>query len=359
MTRIATVLTGFVLACASSCTEPAREAGNAAGNEPGSEALAEVTSDLRVSDWSNPVSVANAFYGAAVATLNGTTFLVRSGDGSCSLDDDTDLFWQKLTPAGWTAPTRIPGQGASRRVSLAAFNGFLYMVHNGSSDGSATWMSRFDPSTETWSTNFQIPYPSFAGPPAIIAFGRRLILIGTTSTFQMWVASMNTGEVFTTAVAMTGHLSASRPSAEVYSGKLYVAHRLGQTGDIGYTVFDGTTWTADQRIPAGPLGATIRGVEPSIAAVNGFLHLVHLRPSDASIWWTYFDTCTWAAEVSIGTQVSSLGPALAQGGPGLVLTATHDLTCAGNDGRNVLVSQFTAPPPPITPPSGCQVIGGF
>lgn len=352
------VLLGLSLSCA---------AAGCADLLPDSESLAGTSSDLQVSSWSSLGELDHeAWLGAQVATINGTTILVRSGtclSPPCDGGIGNFLYWSKLTPTGWTTAQEIPSQSSSRKVSLAAFDGGLYMVHTGDAPGSTeTWISRFDPTTETWSTNYLIPYPSLAGPPAITAFRDRLWFVGATpGTFQMWTATMSAGEIFSVSAPIARHFSASRPSAAVYGDRLVVGHRAGQTGTIAVTAFDGRTWTADQPIPAGPLGEAIRGTVPALASVNGFLHLVHTTPESSYVRWTYFDGCRWSAEVSIGTITSttglSIGPSLTQGGRGLVLETESDSTdIFGITSYFVETYQFTAPPPPLTPPDGCGVI---
>lgn len=300
------------------------------------EPEAEVASDLAVSNWQPGIGLPSSWRGAQVATLNGVSYAVYTGEcggRGCFPDTDTTgLRWSATNASGtWVYKGTIPGQASNSKVSLAAFNGFLYMVHTGGSDSSATWISRLDPATEQWSSNYQIPYASFAGPPAIAAYNNLLYFIGTRPfPYDMWYATMNTGEGFSAQVAIPGHDSASRPSAAAFKGKLYIAHRWGQTGDVVYGTFDGSAWSNALHIPDGTGGA-LRGLDPVIAADNGTLHLVHTRPEGTPyVWWSYTDGCTWAGtEVTIDTQQSALPPSLTQGGPGLYMVAaarSSDLT---------------------------------
>jgi len=331
---------------------------------PEEESVGEAESELSVSQWSTPTATANAYRSGQIATLNGSTFMVSSGEcgaWSCGDSDEAnDLYWSRFTsfaPVARTSGIRIPNQGSARKSSVAAFNGFLYMVHAGVSDESQTWITRFDPATEQWSPNFQVPYIRFVGPPAIVAYNNRLYFIGTTPSFAMWVASMSTAEVFTTATTIPGHTSASRPSAAVYNGVIYVAHRNGQTGDIVTGTFDGAHWTGPTAVPAGTNGATIRGVDPVLATRNNFLHLVHRRPESNYVWWTYFDGCSWPAEITINNLQSTYDPSLTTGGPGLVLTTTSDNTWNGIiESRKIFISTYNQPVPRFPPPP-CSVIG--
>jgi hypothetical protein len=314
-----------------------------------------------VSSWSGYTQAPQDTWQATqVATLNGITYGVTAGNcGSWDCwpeGDTTQLRWTQLTSSGWTNTTDIPNQSTNSKVSLAAFNGYLYMVHTGGSDSSATWISKFNPATQSWSANYQVSYPSFAGPPALVVYNNLLYFIGTSDyPYSMWYATMNAGESFSPLTWIPGHDGASRPSAAVLFGKLYFAHRWGQTGDIVYGTFDGSTWTGATHIGGGNGGGVLQGIEPVLASDAGVLHLLHRRLSDNYVWWTYFDGCKWAgAEVTVSS--SSLEPSVTQGGPGLVLATDPEFDdLFGLTSYHVDASYYTRPfsrIPPIVPTCG-------
>ena len=304
--------------------------------------LGEAGSELSVADWSAPVLLAPGVgvgaSGAAPATLNGTTIAVSSGGSS----------WAKRIGAGsWTAPAHISSAYAysTQRLSVAGFGAFIYMFRVLTDH--RVYMTRFDPSTETWSQTTQLPYVSLA-TPAVAVFQNQLWLFGNSpDTYQMWSATMTDRELFSQAVFIDGKYTSEPASAAVFMNRLYLAHRQLATDNIIYARFDGTTWTPNQFIFAGVNGSAIIGTEPVIGAVNGFLHILYRGTSNASVMWSYFDTCEWSPEVSIG-QTTSVNYGLAPGGPGLVLT-TRSSGSAG------YVSEYTAPPGPRLPPN-CSVI---
>ncbi len=328
------------------------------------EEVDEASSELLVSDWSSlPEPSVDSLYDAqdpAVATLNGTQFIV--------FRIDTDMYWKKRTAAGWTDRVQIPGQYTQDRPSLAAFNGFLYMVHAGETNRANVYMSRFDPATETWSQETLLSYAGFNGPPAIAAFDNKLFFVGAlkpkaSNTYPMWVGTMSTSELFTPSQFLgAGHEAATQPSLGVYGSKLFVAHRNGATGGIVYSSHNqgaaAATWTAPLPIFAGPSGAGIAGIDPSIASVNGYLHLVHTRPGTKNVWWTYFNSCTWSPEVTLGTLTTEPTdfPSLTAGGAGLVLLTTGpvDTKIIVNwTAYGMKASEYHAPPAPIVaPPCG-------
>lgn len=305
---------------------------SAAQAAPAPSATSEATSALTFGGW-NAVNQTykDTWHAAQVASLNGVTYVVSVGNcGSWDCypfaTDTTQLRWWKIVNGVATGGGDIPNQSANSKVSLAAFNGYLYMLHTGSDNSSATYLSRFNPTTETWTTNRSIGFTSFGGPPAIAAYNNKLYLIGISDyPYGMWYATMDVYENFTAQRAIPGHDSASRPSATVAFNKLWFAHRWGQTGDIVYGTFDGSTWSGANHIYGGVNNGPIQGLEPVIASDGAVLRLVHRRPNDTYLWTQSYDGCRWAAtETSLGTQQSSLEPSLASGGPGLVLVSERD-----------------------------------
>jgi hypothetical protein len=327
--------------------------------------VAEATSALSVANWGGNMSMPDSWRGTQVASLNGVTYAVSvgtCGNWDCwPYQDENSLNWAVLGPYGWGSKGSIPNQSTNTKVNLAAFNGYLYMVHTGSDNGSQTWISRMDPATQQWSANYQIPYTSFDGPPAIVAYNNLLYFIGTgTYPYAMWYATMTANESFSGQIAIPGHDAASHASAAVLNGKLYFAHRWGQTADIVYGSFNGSVWATAKHIPGGDAGGTLRGLEPAIAVENGLLHLVHLRTEGAPyVWWTTFNGCDWAgAEVTLNTTQSAKGPSLTQSGNGLqVVTAAGSSGAFGIEEYTMTSRAYTRPFsrfPPINVP--CDII---
>jgi hypothetical protein len=340
----------------------------------GDEAVGETASALSVSSWASFLNgMAFSWRGTQIATLNGVTYGVNAG--SCGqwdcwpYQDENSLTWEVLGSNGlWTQLGTIPNESANTKVSLAAFNGYLYMVHTGSDDNTQTWISRMDPATRTWTPDYQVSLPTFGGTPAIVAFNGLLYFIGTSDyPYSMWYATMTPGEVISGPQPIPHHDSASRPSAAVLNGTLYFAHRWGSTADIVYGTFDGTAsptaWSDARHIPGGDAGGTLRGLEPAIAVDNNILHLVHLRTEGTNyVWWTYFDGCNWAGtEVTIASKHSDQPPSLTQSSTGLQLTtAIGDAGGFGVEEYSISSSAYTRPftrIPPVFPGCGPIVIG--
>lgn len=298
----------------------------------------ETESDLLVSSWSAPSTFSSDATNGQIATISGRTIMVHTGPG-------TQLRWRERTASGgWTSPVTISGQSTSAKVSLAPFNGFLYMIRTAPSS-TQLHVSRFNPSTSQWTASFQIPHTSFGGPPALAAMHSRLHLIGVNPGDKMlWHATMTVAEAFSAAAPMPGHYSNSRVAAAYANCKVYIAHRGGSTSSVVFNSFDGASWTYDQTVPG------LTAYEVAIAERGGYLHLVARDASGTAtvpVWWTYFDGAGWPTPVTIPGASTSYPPSLATGGPGLVASFA---TYHGPTGSTIGASASYTLAPPAWPP---------
>jgi hypothetical protein len=309
--------------------------------------LDETTSELSTSNWSPPSNIGqHGWYGGSMATLNGTTYMVHSG-----IETFSNLWWTKLVNGQWTANRQVTGQSSSRRTKLAAYNGTLYLFHSGNSTPNDVWVSRFNPSNETWNTNFKLSFQS-KGAPAIASYNGLLYIVGVNpSTNQLFMSTMNAFEQFTAPVAMGGHYSSTPVSLAVHNSRLYMTHRAGTTTGIVVNYFNGSTWQPDLYINQ-------NGNEPSIASHDGFLHLVYNAGN--RVTWTYAtDGASFSAPVTIGSLTSAQEPVIVKGGSGLVLLTVSHMRSAGCSllcypaEAPLVTSQYTSPTlPPIDLPPG-------
>jgi hypothetical protein len=311
---------------------------------------------VTASDWSAPTRVGadqDGWLSGDMATLNGTTIMVHSGESRWNYDS---LWWTKLTPSGWTNDVQIPNQKSARRVSLVAFNGWIYMFHSGLSSPHEIWMSRFNPTTEQWSTNIRLGVTS-DGPPAVASFRGALQLVGIRpNTRELFQFSMSTGEVFTQPVNIgslkaesltdNGHLTgALQVSLATFNNRLVMARRTPT--EIVTNSFDGSAWSADS-------GTGITAHQVSLAALAGRLHYVYVPSSIARDWveyqgnvyqnvyWGFFDGTTWTLPVTIGTQKSTVTPRIAPIGTsktaGLAMITTGYTNTSFDDYRPLYTS---------------------
>lgn len=340
------------------------------GLDESDETFGETTSDLSVTSWAtfDDGLADDIGYPPASVLFGGKDYYVYTNDnGSPFPGVSHDLYWHRCDGTSCTGRKRITGQQTSDRVSLAAFNGYIYMVHTGESDGSALWFSRFDPATEQWSTNVKLTQTTIDGPPALAAFNNQLYMVGTSeatvtrrgvtiTTYPMWYVSMNAAEVFSTTRSV-GRESASRPSLAAFYGKLYLAHQYGATGGIAMNTLQpsGTSWTADQVLTSGT--TPLYGYDVQIAEANGFLHLVHSSYSNNYTYWMYFDGCAWAPVLTIDARQTTTRLSMATSRVGVEVARLHDYGLWPYTANAWISSKFTAPPAPVTVPL-CQPTAG-
>jgi hypothetical protein len=335
------------------------------------ETLDETTSELSAANWTT-AGLADRDLGSppAMAMLDGHEYYVYTWDEGGSVNpwsDIHELYWKQCSATTCTSAKRIPGQLSMGRVNLAAFNGRIYMVHQGDEDSKAVWFSSLNPATGQWTDNIKLSFETFGGSPALAAFNNRLYMVGskaqdvprrggTVRTYPLWYASMGANETWS-ATSWIASESASPPSIAVLGSTLYLAHRNGQTADIVIqTMPTGGAWSTPARIPAGPSNSNIQGDDVQLAAVNGYLHLVHHRFNDNYTYWTYNRGCDpWAPEVTVDSFTSSSRTSLATGLNGLVLNRLIDTALWPYTTLNWYKSRYLAPPAPITLPK----CGGF
>jgi hypothetical protein len=312
---------------------------------------------LSVSNWSPPQYTSQSYRSAQVANLSGITYKVESG--RCGVwtcgdsGESNELWWSKMNSDGtWTAKQRIAGQYSGYKTSLAPFNGYLYMVHSGYGSGATNvWLTRFNPTTQTWSTSIQLSYRSKGGPPAIAAFNGRLYFAGVDpTTDQVWAANMTTGEIFSASQPLGTDISTSRVSLAVLPGtktqaaRLYVAHRHGISTNVVVASFNGTSWAPWQYVFAGPNGEALQSNEPVIAGYNGYLHMAFKRPDSNYVWWTYFNGASWPTAITINNLTTTYDPSIGNTTNGVsVITTTNDNWNGVTESRNVYMSTYTSP----------------
>ena len=334
------------------------------------ESLGETTSDLSSSSWTSVADLGGGLsYPPAIAMLNGVEYHVFAYDDSPLPGPlSHELYWDSCDATTCSGTHRIPGQLSMDRVSLAAFNGRIYMVHQGDTDSKQVWFTSLNPATGQWTTNVELPFTTLGGSPALAAFNNQLYIVGShevpifrggkmIKTYPLWYATMAANEQWS-AMRPIASESASPPSLAVLGNTLYLAHRNGATGDIAIqSLFVNGGWSAPARIPAGPSNSYIQGDDVQLAAVNGYLHLVHHRFSGNLTYWTYNRGCdAWAPEVSVDAFSSSSESTLATVQKGLVLTRLVHTGLWPYTINHEFRNLFIAPPAPLTLPNcGAQI----
>jgi hypothetical protein len=199
--------------------------------------------------------------------------------------------------SAWTSPTAIPSAKTQGAPALEAFNGLLYAAWSGDSSPSHIWYSAFN---------------------------------GASWTPQKTIPSALTIEID----------QASHIAMAVYNGDLYVTYagRSGPAHYVWYTAFNGTTWTAQSKVPS----AFTNGDGLGLAPYGGKLYLAYQGQSGKRDWYAAFNGTTWTASAPIpGAVVDTNGAALTAYGSDLFAswgTSTGDPTYAAFNG-----SAWTSP----------------
>jgi hypothetical protein len=223
------------------------------------------------------------------------------------------------------------------QAQLAAFNGYLYMVHTGDHD-SSVWMSRFNTASWSWDHDFLLPYQS-AYSPSIVSFNGALYIIGTTpGAGQVWQATMSTSEVFSapsnlpglTAFSGVPSLAVHCPGSFCFQPTLYMAYKsnISELTMSGLQVPIGRrggtpTWWTPWVVTNTDGSHKKTSVPPALVSYGGNLHLVYtsLATSDR-IMWTYYDGANWSTDVSIAGQLMWTRASLAARSERLVMVHT-------------------------------------
>jgi hypothetical protein len=290
---------------------------------------------LSAFQWNGATAVGQTAYsGGALGALNGTTYMVRGGRNCLACNE---LWWSSLrSDRTWTTPVRL-ARSAYGRPTLAAFNGYLYMLHSWSSDPSSgwwtdVWLARFNPTTQTWSPSILLPFKSLHAP-AMAEYGGKLYITGSQpQTKKVWVATMDASEQFTAAEPLGWDVAMWAPALAVHEGRLFLAYvEAEQThaGEIRYRSFDGVAWAPKQGVSGGINGEPQR-YQPVLASYGGYLHMLHPE-RDNLIRWTYFRDGAWSPMVSLPGHTYGQKPALVAGGQGLVAVANASLASTTTD----------------------------
>lgn len=279
-----------------------------------SDTISSTGAALAIAGWKPDSEIPDRFLLAqesylppAMAAINGTAYLVHSNGASKNtttgqLNANYDLYWTKKIGGDWRLPDRIGNQSSYFPPTLAAFNGYLYMLHtSGSGDVRQVWYARFDPRTETWTGDSQIYGYRSEGTPGIVASGGRLLIVGVNpSDKKLWQATMDTSERFSTPQPLAYMYSSSPPSLTDFGGRIYMVHMAGTTNAMVYNSWNGTSWGADVTVTNDVGGsAQTSSVPPVIAAYGSYIHMVYRDAGSDQILWTYFDGARWSRRVTL------------------------------------------------------------
>lgn len=300
-------------------------------------------------------------HAAAGMRIQALLFVVAAS-GCAISDEDTRLGSTEgaLSVWQWTDDVQIPSQSSQYQPGLAYYGGRLHMVHNGSSNPSELWWSRWNGSS--WTTNVKLTHTATGGP-ALAVFDGELVMIYRAAGQNRLLMSRSRGTSWSSPVTAGTSLGSSQlraePAVAVHQGNLYAAYCKG----IGVQIdrYDGASWTsAGFLAPPSALGCehveiaslpdsgrlhvvySVGHLQPypgtylyevtsatgtswtapaymhqssekeiSIVTCDGITHMVHGgNATPREIWWAFRDHGAWTEDVTVPNQASEGGSAL-------------------------------------------------
>ena len=285
------------------------------------ENVGQTSADLSIYQWSADYAAGDSHSddNASIATFNANglelTFMVHTGADS----GKNMYFAYSKDGATWGSDQQIPNMYTSSTPHMAAFNGYLYMIHQGADDPGSVWMSRFNTSTWSWGQDYQLPYRSW-GTPSLASYNGALYIVGNTaSSGQVWQATMSATEVYSPASNIPGvtsltdapSLAVHCPGGFCYPATLYMAYRTTsfEVGMSGLQVPLGRrgtpttpTWWTPWVVVNTDGTHKQTGATPALASYGGNLHLIDTPLVGDYIEWSYYDGSSWSLDVNIRSQ---------------------------------------------------------
>ena len=245
------------------------------------------------------------------ASGNGNLWFGQSRDGGTSWSTATNLS------------AAVPALASSSTASLALFNNKLYLGFLNGSDQLA--LSSWDPASGTptlWSTPTVLSEgtsnPTSNLSPALIANGDALSVVwvhgdgtsqtlqGASSTTPDLAVSSGAGPAFDWA-PVAGATSPDTPALASSGSTVYMARR-GSDNRLYWTASSdgGQSWGSWQPLPSGMTSNDA----PSLAVVNGSLHLIYLGAANQELnitQLTHAATNTWSPQTVVSDQSAKQG----------------------------------------------------
>jgi hypothetical protein len=231
--------------------------------------------------------------GPALATYNGVLYCVYKGSQSDNGGDDPTIYYTYSSDGiTWSAPQTLHQSGnvseTSASPALAVYtasNGTaqLYCVYKDSS-GSNLWYTSYNSTTQQW-----VADQKFNQPP----------------TYKTNSSLTSTGPALAAYTTPGG------------SALLVCVYKSNSGDDIYYTSFDGTAWSADQKLnlPATyKTNSSLTDNSPALATytTGGVTNLYCVYKDDSSdnLWCTVYDGSGWSPDIQFSASETNAGPAL-------------------------------------------------
>jgi hypothetical protein len=263
------------------------------------------------------------FDGASWSADIGLDIALSESPGAVAWADGISVFHQGLnfdaklhytfSPDGqnWGGDTLVPAVAMLNSPAPVVAEGVLNVFHQTFGPGQLGW-AIFNGTS--WSADLSFPptfpYTTTDSPSAVVYNGNLYVFYqGANGSGQLWyVVGSGTGWSLPTLVPVLA--LSYRPSAVAYNGLLYLFHQGGAPGgtsgdgQLRYTVFDGTNWSADI-----PLNIAMSHA-PSAVAWAGGISVFHQGPNfDGQLYYTFSpDGQHWVGDTLVPVLALTFSP---------------------------------------------------
>lgn len=247
------------------------------------------------SSWAGDVQVSGA-------AMTGSPSLVVANDQiyvAYSWPEDDALGWGPLFHAGNQGGT-VETVGTAASPSTAAFQPpgsgsplpYVFYLTTGA-EGALWYNVCLGPND--WDGPDQVPNLGITGSPTVALLNDQpYIFYGGTG--QLWYSVFN-GSDWSSAASVPGVTLSQSPCAVASGGQLYVFYQgAGENGQLWYTVFSGSSWSAGKQVT----GVTM-SESPSAAVFNGDVYVFYQGAGSNSgqLWYDVLSGSSWAGPAQV------------------------------------------------------------
>ncbi|MFN9630384.1 MAG: sialidase family protein [Cyanobacteriota bacterium] len=263
---------------------------------------------------------AQSYSGPALAQHGDLLYCVHRG----SSDDESLYWNVYSTNNGWSDDqkfTNATNRKTATTPSLVEFKNKLYCFYRGPGDDEALYSSSFDTATKTWSAGHIImtgsdkhSSPTGCGVAVYKENELHMIYQANDRTRTLWHLYTTDGNTWHVKFHLTGFSTSDTPALVQYGNNLLMVHRGEKDEHLYYNFYNGSSWGDDEsKIPdASGSGFATSTQGPGLAVFDGKVYMVH-RSGQASgeLWYSVYDGTSWGHDTHIDGQSTGETPALA------------------------------------------------
>ena len=263
---------------------------------------------------------AQSYSGPALAQHGDLLYCVHRG----SSDDESLYWNVYSTNNGWSDDqqfTNATNRKTATTPSLVEFKNKLYCFHRGPGDDETLYSCSFDTATKTWSAGHNImtgsdkhSSPTGCGVAVYKENELHMIYQANDPTRTLWHLYTTDGNTWHVKFHLEGFSTSDTPALVQYGNNLLMVHRGEKDEHLYYNFYNGSSWGDDEsKIPdASGSGFATSTQGPGLAVFDGKVYMVH-RSGAASgeLWYSVYDGTSWSHDTHIEGQSTGETPALA------------------------------------------------